>query len=91
MSLPISQRNTHQKMLLADMPTPTTKITNGHAADKLDERPHVPAKAGSKEDEQLVINTIRCLGADLCQQVSRRACIYRRQLTPSSRAATRVP
>lgn len=72
------------------MPDSTTTTLNGHPADALDERPHVPAKAGSKEDEQLVINTIRCLGADLCQQVSQTASAYRTQLTTSSRAATRA-
>ena len=32
-------------------------------------QPKVPAKAGSIDEERLVINTIRLLGADLCQQV----------------------
>lgn len=65
-------RNIRLNLRPAKMPIATTNPTsNGHEAGELDESPRVPAKAGSKEDEQLVINTIRCLGADLCQQVSR--------------------
>jgi hypothetical protein len=38
--------------------------------DSLVEAPRVPAQAGSIGEERLVVNTIRCLAADLCQQVS---------------------
>lgn len=46
-----------------------TESVSGHGAG-LDKQAKVPAKAGKAEDEKLVLNTIRCLGADLCQQVS---------------------
>lgn len=47
-----------------------TEAVSGHGAG-LDKKPKVPAQAGSAGDEMLVLNTIRCLAADLCQQVSR--------------------
>lgn len=46
-----------------------TEAVSGHGAG-LDKQPKVPAKAGKAKDEVLVLNTIRCLAADLCQQVS---------------------
>lgn len=45
-----------------------TEDVSGHGAG-LDKKPKVPAQAGSAGDEMLVLNTIRCLAADLCQQV----------------------
>lgn len=45
-----------------------TEPVSGHGAG-LEKKPKVPAQAGKAEDETLVLNTIRCLAADLCQQV----------------------
>lgn len=52
-----------------------TEDVSGHGAG-LDKKPKVPAELSSAKDEQLVLNTIRCLAADLCQQVSTR--LFRR-------------
>lgn len=46
-----------------------TEAVSGHGGG-LDKKTKVPAKVSSPGDEMLVLNTIRCLAADLCQQVS---------------------
>jgi len=43
--------------------------TSGDHGDALVEEPRVPAEAASVDNERLVVNTIRCLAADLCEQV----------------------
>ncbi|WVQ67995.1 transketolase [Kwoniella botswanensis] len=49
-----------------------TQVTVGHQAnghsDKLEKKAATTDKVASPGDEQLVLNTIRCLAADLCQQ-----------------------
>jgi len=46
-----------------------TEDVSGHGAG-LDKNPKVAAGVSSAGDEKIVVNTIRCLAADLCQQVS---------------------
>ncbi|WWC64906.1 transketolase [Kwoniella dejecticola CBS 10117] len=48
-------------------PIATQQVNSSHGTE-LSKNPHVLAKASSPDTEKLVINTIRCLGADLCQQ-----------------------
>jgi dihydroxyacetone synthase len=51
-----------------------TESVSGHGAG-LDKQPNVPAQVSSAGEEKLVLNTIRCLAADLCQQVSPSYCM----------------
>lgn len=46
-----------------------TEDVSGHGAG-LDKQPKVAAGVSSAGEEKLVLNTIRCLAADLCQQVN---------------------
>jgi len=46
-----------------------TEDVSGHGAG-LNKQAKVPAGVSSAAEEKLVLNTIRCLAADLCQQVS---------------------
>ncbi|WVW83577.1 transketolase [Kwoniella bestiolae CBS 10118] len=48
-------------------PVAIDQQVNGHSS-KLDKKPITTSKVASPGDEQLVLNTIRCLTADLCQQ-----------------------
>ncbi|KAJ9119051.1 hypothetical protein QFC22_003542 [Naganishia vaughanmartiniae] len=41
---------------------------SGHHSESLKKDAHVTDKVASPKEEQLVLNTIRCLAADLCQQ-----------------------
>lgn len=50
---------------------PSAVHANGHGPGlKNDPQPAAQIASASPEDEKLVINTIRCLAADLCQEVS---------------------
>lgn len=51
-------------------PSVAAADTHPGFSDSLQQKPKVPAKAGSEGEEMLVLNTIRCLAADLCQEVS---------------------
>jgi hypothetical protein len=51
-------------------PSVAAADTHPGNSDSLKSKPNVPAKAAPAEDEMLVLNTIRCLAADLCQEVS---------------------
>jgi dihydroxyacetone synthase len=48
---------------------PSAVQANGHGPG-LKKDPQPAARVASPEDEKVVINTIRCLAADLCQEVS---------------------
>ncbi|WWC95056.1 transketolase [Kwoniella sp. B9012] len=48
-------------------PVATQHLDASHGTT-LSKDPHVSGKASTPDTEKLVINTIRCLGADLCQQ-----------------------
>jgi hypothetical protein len=53
---------------------PPAVHANGHGPGlKKDPQPaaQVASASASPEDEKVVINTIRCLAADLCQEVGR--------------------
>jgi hypothetical protein len=53
-----------------------TEDVSGHGAG-LDKNLKVAAGVSSAGDEKIVVNTIRCLAADLCQQVSNPLVIIR--------------
>ena len=53
-----------------------TEDVSGHGAG-LDKNLKVAAGVSSAGDEKIVVNTIRCLAADLCQQVSHPSLIVR--------------
>jgi hypothetical protein len=61
-----------------------TEDVSGHGAG-LDKDLKVPAGVSSAGDEKIVVNTIRCLAADLCQQVSTPVLITGIWLTGSTR------
>lgn len=51
-------------------PSVAAADTHPGFSDGLSSKPKVLGKAAPAKDEMLVLNTIRCLAADLCQEVS---------------------
>lgn len=66
-----------------------TEAVSGHGGG-LDKQAKVPAKVSSADDEMLVLNTIRCLAADLCQQVCPPGLVPTGRCTVKLMSSTRV-
>ena len=61
-------------------PSVAAADTHPGFSDSLSSKPKVPGKAAPAKNEMLVLNTIRCLAADLCQEVSLSPSICAEQL-----------